>query len=214
MSVEGGAPLAFDVIKKATNALGSLPGMSPKWKLRRLAEKLIAMTGWCWFAGIEAVFVIREDGTWGEYHAVAFGYPYGWTNSGRGKWMGRHRDKRVTDVGLPYPDPRQARLVFSIHAGRNKIDTTLTTKGELAYCRAIRMGKHGALPRAGCPVRPEGQEHRAAWERELLGRQTHTCDGVVMLYWNDNPAIAAGGCGGTYETCSEDGAICSTEDLR
>lgn len=199
-------------VKAATTKLGSLPGMTPPQKLRALADQLVEDTGWCWFAGLEAIFVIREDGYWGEYHAVSFGGG-GWTNSGNGKWMGKHADPRVTEEGLSFPDPREESMRFSIHAQPNKIDTTLTVFNALEYCRAIRMGKHGDLPRAACPVRPEGHPERLSWERAILGNQTHTCNGEPMPYWNGNPAVAAGTCRGTYETCSEDGRICSSKEL-
>jgi hypothetical protein len=193
-------------IKAATDALGPLPALTWTEKLDRLAKRLQKDTGWCWFAGGEALFVIREDGLWGEYHAVATNG--GWTNSGRGKWIGVHRDTRVTDVGLSYPDPRQAKLKINVEDKGNRIDTTLTTDYEWEYCLAIRMGTFNGQPRMGCPVRPEGQADRVAWERVVLGQQKHWCDGVPMSYWRGNPAVAAGSCDGTYMTCSEDGAIC------
>jgi hypothetical protein len=212
VAVEGGDPQAHDVIFAATRKLGSLPGLTPPQKLRALAEELTDATSHCWFAGIEAVFGIREDGTWGEYHAVAFGNG-GWTNSGRGKWIGRHADSRVTEIGLPFPDPRGERMRFSIHPKGNHTDTTLIVFGALEYCRAIRLGKHGSQPRASCPVRPDGHPDREAWEREILGNQKHTCNGEPMPYWRGNPAVAAGTCRGTFETCSEDGRVCSSKEL-
>jgi len=215
----GGSADHHDEVLAATRKLGDLRGRNPKANLEALAEQLVKDTGWCWFAGLEAIFVIRVDGTWGEYHAVSFG-DGGWTNSGRGKWIGRHRDQRVTDVGLPYPDPRTVRLTFNVQDEGYRINTTLTTVGAVEYCRAIRMGKHGALPRAGCPVRPEGMPRDASgmtmrdyWERAILGAQTHTCNGEPMPYWRGNPAVANGTCNGTYETCSEDGSICTRKEL-
>lgn len=214
VATPGGNAEAHAEVKAATDALGSLPGKTPKQKLQALAAKATEDTGWCWFAGVEAVFVIRQDDTWGEYHAVSFD-DGGWTNGGKGKWKGRHIDERLTDVRLPYPDPRTVRLKLVVHnePSRKRIDTTLTTVGALDYCRAIRMGKYGDLPRAGCPVRPEGHRDREAWERVVLGQQTHACNGEPMPYLDGNPAVAKGVCRGHYRTCSEDGAVCTEVTL-
>lgn len=209
----GGRAQHHAEVLQATSQLGSLPGLTPRQKLVRLAERIVKNTGWCCFAGGDAIFILREDWGWGEYHAVSFG-DGGWTNSGRGKWIGWHKDNRVTNVGLAYPDPREVKLTFQIHKQGGKVDTTLTTVGTLDYCRAVRMGKHGALPRAGCPVRPEGHPERGAWERVILGRQKHWCNGERMGLWNGNYAVAQGSCWGHYKTCSEDGKICAEKDGR
>lgn len=211
-AIPGGQPEAHDEIFKATSRLGNLPGLTPKQKLQRLADTLTEQTGWCWTAGKEAIFVIREDWTYGEYHAVSFD-DGGWTNSGRGKWIGRHRDKRITDVGLHHPDPRGLTFKFRIKVNARDIDTTLTTVNELEYCRAIRMGKFGTLPRAGCPVRPEGQAEREYWERVIVGDQIHECNGERMPYKDGNFAVAKGTCHGLYRTCSEDRSICTEEEM-
>jgi hypothetical protein len=196
----------------AAQKLGDRRGQNPVANGKALAEQLRLDTGWCWFWGVEALFVIREDGTWGEYHAVAFG-DGGWTNNWKGKWMGRHRDSRTTDVGLPYPDPRGLKMELKVHPKGNHTDTTLIVKGALDYCRSVRLGRHGTQPRASCPVRPDGHPDRVAWERLLLGDQLHTCNGEPMEWFRGNPAQARGVCRGTYRTCSEDGTICTEVEL-
>lgn len=210
--LEGGSPEYHDRHYAVTQALGPLPGLTPPQKLKAFAEEFTKRYGICAFAGTEAVFIKRSDDTWDEYHSVAFGNGR-WTNSGRGKWIGRHDDKRRTAEGLRMPDPRGERMKFNISPHNGNIDTTLTVFAALEYCQAIRMGKHGDLPRAACPVRPEGHPEREALERAIIGDQVHTCNGEPMEYFRSNPAVAKGGCRGTFRTCTQDGNVCTQKEF-
>ena len=79
-------------VKKATDTLGDLTGGDPQKNLGKVAEQLrVQMPGRCVIAGIEAVFIVRDDGKYEENHTVFFGNG-GWTNSGYGKYIGCHYD--------------------------------------------------------------------------------------------------------------------------
>lgn len=196
-----------DEVKKATDTLGDLTGQSPTLNLRKLADQLRRQLGQCVITGGEAVFMLRRDGLWEENHAVYFGTG-AWTNSGRGKWMGNHTSGPIPEGGLPDPTLYQTGAVIKLTKHGYLWDSTLTLQGVLVYCQAIGLGEYDGLPRAGCPVRPDGHWARVYWELELLGHQRWWCDGDEIH--PGNPFMAD--CQGHVRTCSEDGTICGEAD--
>ena len=47
------------------------------------------------------------------------------------------------------------------------VDSTPVVVNQLEFCQAIGMGEMGGLPRASCPVRPDGHPDRVACENYL-----------------------------------------------
>jgi hypothetical protein len=47
------------------------------------------------------------------------------------------------------------------------VDSTPVVVNQLEFCQAIGMGEMGGLPRASCPVRPDGHPDRVACEDYL-----------------------------------------------
>ena len=168
-------------VKKATDTLGDLTGGDPQENLRKVAEQLrIQMPGRCVIAGIEAVFIVRDDGKYEENHTVFFGNG-GWTGSGYGKYIGCHYD--VTGGGTPpptepptgacpAPHPNLTGMKFKQEEKGNHLDTTWVTVNQEPFCAEIGMSPmdNGTL-RAGCPVRPEGNDERGPCEAELCDQK-------------------------------------------
>jgi len=78
------APVMTQAVVDAMRALGDPTGKPPQETLAALAAQL----GHCTIAGQEAVFVLRPDGLFEEFHAVAFGTG-GWI--AQGHYLGAHR---------------------------------------------------------------------------------------------------------------------------
>lgn len=152
-------------VKWAIAKVGA-PKPTPQASIKAVADKLNG-GGYCATAGIEAVFVMRGDGRFEEYHVVAFGPPYGWTNSGNGKYIGCHRDStRVEGVcGDPQPPTNPDHLRISVKPYGKFYDGTLVTKNECEYCRLTGMGwMSPGVPRCTCPMRGDGNVERTACE--------------------------------------------------
>lgn len=219
-------PQFHEEVLKATNTLGDLTGGNPNSNLDKLAVQLrIQLPNRCIISGIEAIFIHRDgDKLYEENHAVFFGNG-GWTNNGRGKYIGSHRDTSepveppVTGCPLPHPDPD--RMKFNIHDAGNHIDTTYTTVNQCEFCESIGLGEHGGVIRCGCPIRPECGPNdppdaicheREACEREFIGNQKGWCNNEPWPNHNNNPAQFKA-CSGRFKTCTEDGKTCSEVDL-
>lgn len=163
-----------DAITWAIKKVGS-PKPTPQASIAAVAAALNG-GGYCATGGKEAVFVMRPDGRFEEYHVVAFGAPYGWTNSGHGKYMGCHHDKtRVAGVcGNPQPPTNPAHLQINVKPMYGVYDGTLIAKNECEYCRLTGTGWNGnGVPRCTCPMRGDGNVERTA------------CEGVPV--WETDP---------------------------
>lgn len=204
-------------VKQGTDALGDLTGGDPQENLKILAAKIEQQTGReCIFGGIEALFLLRPDGLYEENHSVFFGNG-SWTGNGFGKFKGCHEDVDPTEPPpageCPAPHPDLARMKFRIHEKGNHLDTTWTTVNQEPFCREIGMSPMAdGTPRAGCPVRPEGNEERFPCEMDLCD-QKWQCNGVPIEGWRGNPAQT--NCRGHWKTwCSADGSTAIAEGNR
>jgi hypothetical protein len=88
------APVMGPTVVAAMRELGDPTGKPPQETLAALAKQL----GHCTIAGVEAVFVVRPDAMWEEYHAVAFGTG-GWI--AQGHYLGSHRVGPAPAEGRP-----------------------------------------------------------------------------------------------------------------
>lgn len=132
--------------------------------------------GYCATAGQEAVFIMRGDGRFEEYHVVSFGAPFGWTNSGKGKYIGCHKDgTRVAGTcGVPQPPTNPAHYKVKVKPYGKFYDATLITFNECEFCRITGMGWNGdGTARCSCPLRGDGNIERSA------------CEGVPV--WETDP---------------------------
>lgn len=217
MVVDNRPPDYHGEVFKATTYLGPMPGSTPSEKLDAVAEQLRKQLGQCVIRGIEAVFIIRDDGLWEENHTVSFGNA-GWTNSGRGKYIGSHSSGPVPTGLLPDPRKWDEHAKYNLTKHNGKWDRTLLLTRVLPYCEAIGMGVFNGLPRASCPVRPEGHKHREWWEREVYGSYWE-CNGIPLEPCGatrnpncvtNNPAQAH--CIGHVKTCDASKRICAEGD--
>ncbi len=205
-----------DEVKEATDILGDLRGRPPNENLDKLAEQLrLQLPNRCILSGIEAVFILRDDGTdeapvYEENHAVFFGNG-GWTNSGRGAFIGCHRDVGGECVD-PDPTGLEARLKGKKH--HQDVDTVYQVKS-FNYCTEA-----GFTNRTWCPLRNEGDREREACEEQEIGAQQWWCDGVKLDPCaegvNEDACVrenrAQARCHGYSKFCTEDGATCGTFD--
>ena len=210
-------------VKSATNELGDRCGTFWKLNLEALAAQLrVQLPDRCIIAGIEAIFIQRDDGKYEENHAVASDTGC-WTNSGFGKYIGCHID---VDGGEPPvepppgdgvcvdPDPTGLPAEFVMKPHGAVWDTTYRVKG-FDYCTAA-----GFTNRTWCPLRNEGDPERPPCEAKHIGVQQWWCDGANInarscdVFEDDcvtsNPAQAK--CQSHAKTCTEDGRTCAEAD--
>ena len=205
-------------VKQGTDALGDLTGGDPQENLKKLAAQIKLQTGReCIFGGIEALFLLRPDGKYEENHAVFFGNG-GWTGNGFGKFIGCHDVEGAPPVeppteACPAPHPDLTHMKFKKDEKGNHLDTTWVTVNQEPFCREIGMSPDGnGTLRAGCPVRPEGNEERGPCEAELCD-QKWECNGQPVDGWKGNPAQT--NCVGHYKTwCSAAGSTAVLEGDR
>jgi hypothetical protein len=203
-------------VKVATTTLGDLTGNDPQENLKTLAAKLIEQNeGLCAFGGIEAVFILRNDGRWEENHTVFFG-DGGWTNSGFGKYVGCHVNTAPPPVDPPPvdpppgdgvctdPDPTGLQSEFKMKEHGQLWDSTYRVKS-FEYCTEA-----GFTNRTWCPLRNEGDPERPPCEAKHIGAQQWWCDGQSIEPKEGNRAQAA--CHGHVKTCTEDGRTCAEAD--
>lgn len=212
-------PQLQEKVADAMAALGDPTGLPPAETLERLAAKLRS-GGLCAFAGSEAIFVRRSDGRlFEEYHAVSFANG-GWTNGGRGKYIGVHR--KASDVQADscpfdpcpertYPDGRPR---WKYNAKRHTMgngDSTPVVVNQLDYCRKVGLGDFNGTPRASCPVRGDGHPERFAVEVWLTeGGPTRDSRNGQDCSPNhtDNPAAFLFGTG-NCRMCNRPKTVCS-----
>jgi hypothetical protein len=203
-------------VKAATAALGDLTGNPPQENLKKLAAKIREQTGRCALGGIEAVFIVRDDGRIEENHAVYFG-DGGWANGGAGKFKGCHSGGEFPEIGActnPDPTGLEARFVLKRH--HQEIDSTYQVKSR-DYCMAAGWPDG---TRTWCPLRAEGHPDREACEAKHIGLQQWWCDGQPLglcgepmpesCVWPHNRAQAR--CHGHARTCTGDGRTCAELD--
>jgi hypothetical protein len=170
--------------KTATNTLGDRCGTFWKLNIEALAEELrVQMPERCVIAGIEAIFIQRDDGKYEERHAV-FSANGCWTNSGFGKYIGCH----LVVGGTPPPtqppptqpppsgvclDPNPRGLPARFDCQRvgnlNKITCTYKITEGRSYCDQVCSPIEPDVCYTGrnaCPVRIEGDPERVPCERE------------------------------------------------
>ena len=210
-----------DEVKKATNTLGDLRGRPPQENLQKLAEQLqVQMPGRCLIGGIEAVFILRDDGSYEENHAVFFGNG-AWTNSGRGVFVGCHEDTDPNEPPAPTPppggetcvdpDPTGLEAEFVLKPHGNDWDSTYRVRSR-QYCDAVCSPLEPDVcftGRNACPLRFEGDPEREACEAQEIGEQQWWCNGQ-SIESNENPAQAR--CHGHVKTCTENGRTCGEAD--
>ena len=198
-------------IKVATTTLGDLTGNDPQENLKTLAATLIEQNeGMCAFGGIEAVFILRNDGRWEENHTVFFG-DGGWTNNGFGKYKGCHENTEFPPEAPPVeplpsgecvnPDPTGFDAEFNLKKHNQLWDSTYRVVGR-AYCDEIPS----FVGRNRCPLREEGDPEREVCERQEIDVQAWWCNGQPIES-EANPAQAR--CHGTVRTCTESGETCA-----
>ena len=183
------------------------PKPTPQASIASVAAKLNS-GGFCATAGIEAVFVMRGDGKFEEYHVVAFGAPYGWTNSGKGKYMGCHYDKtRVAGVcGSPQPTSNPAHLKINVKGYGHYYDGTLVTINECEYCRVTGMGwMSPGQARCTCPMRGDGNVERTVCEGVPVWETDPP--GVKIVCNNGNPWQCAPSSAAKARICAK--GVCS-----
>ena len=220
-----------DQVKAATDALGDLCGTFWKDNLDSLAAQLRdQMPGRCVISGVEAIFIQRDDGKYEENHAV-FSKNGCWTNSGYGRYIGCHVDvtpgpeppEPTPPPGgeCPAPHPDLTKMKFQKSEQGKYIDTTWITVNQPAYCASIGYccmpgtgpcGEPGCIPRAGCPVRGDGDPERPLCEAELCD-QKWECNGEPYPPYKGNPAQSD--CRGHWTTwCSAPGSTAVLEGDR
>jgi hypothetical protein len=205
VALDNRQPIYHDEVLKATRLLGPMDGKSFRERLDAAAEQVRRQIGMCVISGIEAIFIIRPDKTWEENHvAASFG---GWANNGRGKYMGAHTTGPMPDGLLPDPRDYDDYAKYTLVKHNGKWDRTLKLTRVLEYCTEIGMGEMGGLPRASCPVRPEGNPYREWWE-QLYGYYWE-CNGEEIQP-TANPAQA--NCKGHVKTCDVKREICAEAD--
>jgi hypothetical protein len=212
----GGQPCTeefADETLAATTKLGRL-GSNCQENLDRLAAQIIADTGRCSIGGIEAIFIVRDDGLVEERHACYFG-DGSWTNLGKGKFMGCHKDTRAkpdpacTDP-LPPPLDRFACHTLPSRPAVEKWNCTPLVEGQ-PYCASV-----GMPTRQRCPVRNECPGHkcreREACERLVVsGVPVWTFSGAGLAV-TENPYVAEvpKDAPGTLTICDRSMTVCST----
>lgn len=213
-----------DAVFTATEKLGFL-GTDCNANLKALAAELVAThPDKCIIAGQEAIFAARSGGLFEENHSCLFGKGT-WTNSGRGKFMGCHKDKTApapppaVTCGPPTPPPAWAFKVKPHQAFCVTHDSTVLVKGA-AYCAAVGFTDGRSI----CAVRGEGAADRAACEALVIGgAQKWGCAGGCEVYpcavagncvcggtENKNPSQAVVIGHGTVTTCTADGKVCGS----
>lgn len=227
-----------EAIRRGILEVGDIGGIPQQPATEALAARLRAKD-WCVVTGEGDIFIRAVDGLIEEWHVVAsFG---GWTNSGNGLYIGVHTDdgsyvpppqpspSPVPACGAPDPTSPYWSLVcdkggsweVNPHTMGRKDATWncgiyYTTPEEKPraheYCTAIGMGYMGGVPRATCPVRPDGHSERISCERRLHGIPTWITDGTLDVN-PDNPSQA--GCTGCslLQVCWHDGSRCSENVL-
>ncbi len=189
------------------------PKPTPQASIKAVALEL-NREGFCATAGSEAVFVMKPNGLHEEYHVVAFGAPYGWTNSGKGKYIGCHRDKtRKQGVCGPPAVPGNSNLAINVKYYSKFVDGTIVAKNACEYCRLAGVGWNGkGVPRCGCPMRGDGNVERVACENAASknGPTWQTLpQGKEIVEHNGNPwQVACVGCA-QLRACSTDLGVCS-----
>ena len=221
-------PVFHSEVKAATAALGDLTGLNPNDNLDTLAAQLrTQLPGRCILSGIEALFILRDDGLYEENHAVFFENG-SWTNSGRGKFKYCHRNTGSTPeqkCAPPLPGTRRRMLLHCPKDDpRRKWCDHTPSDGDLARCQAIGLGcmpgtggdnRRRCVPRNDCPPQTEGHALREACESEFYGwpsgqaDPTWSSDGrIVMKKRPDgtlNRAMAYTPNGTWIKVCARDG---------
>jgi len=189
---------------------------TPREMLKNLANQLI-LNGHCAFDGIEAVFVLRKDGLWGEHHAVYFndGITGKWNTSA--KYMLSHRVGPAQDLcGLPVPPPLLEYDVKYYPGRKWPFDATPKVHGcdfpfpGDNFCAEIGLGTMpgGGARRCDCPAGNEdNSEKRQACERKITGGGLWRSDGITKVN-PDNPFLANCTSCTWIEICHADGTKC------
>jgi hypothetical protein len=186
VSVPDATASRLEVVKAGERALGDLRRPGGGTPLSRHNNRLLAAwlrgSGYCAFAGQEAIFILNAAGLWEEYHASAE-TDGGWTQV---PYRGNHKLEGPTvadpidepeivaadGCGTPDPPPFDH---FNTHRtdirdGWEKYDVTpLTSEGNLSYCTSV-----GFVGRGSCPARAEepawmGGDRLACERRWLKG---------------------------------------------
>jgi hypothetical protein len=115
------------------------------------------------------------------------------------------------DCPLPHPNLDSMKFKCGEHNGI--LDCTWVTVAQEPFCREIGMSPMAdGTPRAGCPVRPEGNDDRAVCEAELCV-QKWECNGQPAKPYKGNPAQS--NCRGHWKTwCSAPGSTAVLEGDR
>lgn len=199
--VLGPRPVFHSEVKAATSALGDLTGLNPNDNLDTLAAQLrTQLPNRCILSGIEALFILRDDGLYEENHAVSF-EDGSWTNNGRGKFKFCHRNTGATPppqaCAPTLPGTRRRMLLHCPGDDpRRKWCDHTPSDGDLTRCQAIGLGcMPGTGPAAGkpcrdrhdCPPQTEGHPLRQACESEFYGwpegdaDPTWSSDGRIVM---------------------------------
>jgi hypothetical protein len=91
------------------------------------------------------------------------------------------------------------------------VDSTPVVVNQLEFCQAIGMGEIGGVPRASCPVRPDGHPDRVAcedWLREGPPTRDSRNGQDCTPNNTDNPAAFLNGTG-NCRMCNPARTVCS-----
>ena len=113
----------------------------------------------------------------------------------------------------PLPHPNLLSMKFKCVEHNGILDCTWITVSQEPFCREIGMSPMAdGTPRAGCPVRPEGNPEREPCETELCSPKW-TCNGEPYPPYRGNPAQS--NCRGHWKTyCSVAGSTAMAEGDR
>jgi hypothetical protein len=199
-----------DKLAEVTADLGDPTGNDPQDTLKIVALEL-GRRGVCAIAGIEAVFIRNSRGLWEEYHVVYFGSG-GWANSGRGKYMGCHKDPQVVGCTAPVT-PKVNRWNLKPHNRWYDSTPLFYGKGVDGYCALI-----GFPDRLFCPARSECPgfkcEERAACEAiGIGGAPLFRCEKGDAEVNPENPFQGRCFDSAWIEVCSADQTVCERVDI-
>jgi hypothetical protein len=187
-------------VKVATSSLGDLSGTGTQEEMHKLSSKNLKILAakimelnpeLCAFGGVEALFIKRSDGLWGEYHAVYFGKG-SWTDNGFGSYKGSHRDKGAPvpseACGPPTPPPASELGVkrFGGRPGFPKFDARGLVK-DYEYCKSVGFKRRGSCPVRLEPVPGGPWQDRVACEKLIFGTPVWKSDGEIHPVANGNP---------------------------
>jgi hypothetical protein len=167
-------------IEKVGNRCGYVSADETKQvqTLKDIAAEL-NKAGVCAAQSADSVSIKAPDNLYEEWHAVYYGNGciIDGPNAYRGAWpYGGEVPPPPVSTTCPYaPCPEKTyedgRPHWQFNAKQHTMgnaDSTPVVVGQWEFCKSIGLGYIGEVPRASCPVRPDGHSEREAVENWLL----------------------------------------------